>query len=67
MYDSMTNLLDDRKSDTPIMPVDEPVWIDSGGFVAQSQQAQQYKRILSFQEKRSSDWSILSLPTDKPW
>jgi hypothetical protein len=60
-------LLDERKDDTPIMPVDDPVWLDQGGNVTTLQRAQQNSIKLSFQEKRSADWSILSLPAGNPW
>ena len=66
-YAPLKMILANREDETPIMPVDDPVWIDSAGDVAQSQQAQKNQKILSFQEKRSADWSKLSFPTDKPW
>ena len=67
MYAPMTLLLEDRQDDTPIMPVDDPVWIDPMGYVLPSQRAQQNKTMVSFQEKRSADWAVLSLPSGKPW
>ena len=66
-YAPMESLLNSRKESTPIMPVDDPVWLDAGGYVIQSQRAQQNKQQLSFQEKRSADWSVLSLPSGNPW
>lgn len=66
-YAPIESLLNSRKESTPIMPVDDPVWLDAGGNVIQSQRAQQNKQLLSFREKRSMDWSILSLPSGNPW
>ena len=67
IYAPMVRLLEDRKDETPIMPVDDPVWLDSSGDVEYSQRAQQNDKLLSFQEKNSTDWSVLSLPSGKPW
>ena len=67
MYAPMVNLLSERLEDTPVMPVDDPVWLTSAGTVNPEQRAPQNKLLLSFQERRSADWSILSLPTGKPW
>ena len=49
------------------MPVDDPVWLDGGGYIKTTQKAQQNNSMLSFQEKKSADWTILSLPAGNPW
>ena len=67
LYAPFVQLLDDRKEDTPIMPVDDPVWLDSAGRVHQTQSAEQNTMLLSFKEKRSADWSVLALPEQNPW
>ena len=67
VYAPMVDLLEVRKDETPIMPVDDPVWLDTSGDVQPSQQAQQNDQLLSFREKNSADWSVLSLPSGKPW
>lgn len=66
-YAPLEKLISVRKEETPILPVDEPAWLDNTGKVRSSQTMMKKPPILTFQEKRSTDWSILSLPSGNPW
>lgn len=66
-YAPLTEMLEKRMENTPIMPVDEPVWLDADGKAVNWQRASQNSLMLSFREKKSADWSVLSMPAGKPW
>ena len=67
VYASVVQMLAERKEDSPIMPVDEPVWLDSTGNIDSAQRATKNAALLAFREKKSMDWSVLSLPSGQPW
>lgn len=67
VYESIVQMLNDRKEESPIMPVDEPVWLNESGNVGDSQQAGKNLNLLTFREKKSMDWKALSLPSGTPW
>lgn len=66
-FASMKNMLEERDENAPVIPVDSPAWLNSDGSVRIMQTSLLNGPLLSFREKRSTDWSALSLPGGKPW
>lgn len=66
-YAPMEKMLEFRKDNSPILPVEDPVWLDGTGKLYGLQGQIPTPQMRTFQEKRSADWGILSLPAANPW
>lgn len=66
-YASFEKIIENRKDDCPVLPVEDPVWLNGSGQVYGIQGKISNPIFVTFQEKRSADWGVLSLPSGNPW
>ena len=66
-YGPMEKMVQIRKENAPLLPTEDPVWLDGSGNLFPLQSMPSKPPMRTFLEKRSTDWGVLSLPSGNPW